>query len=61
MREEGGEVEGSRADQGVVDRVAQWEQAAALQYAEDGAADGWDSDDSQPETAEQRYIRVSNP
>ncbi len=41
--------------------MAQWEQAAALQYAEDGAADGWDSDDSQPETAEQRYIRVSNP
>jgi hypothetical protein len=58
VRSQGGEEEGSRAEQGVVDRVMQWEQGAARQYAEDGVADGWDSDDSHPETAEQRYIRV---
>jgi hypothetical protein len=59
LRSVDGEEEGSRAEQGVVDRVMQWEQNAARQYADDGVADGWESDDSQPETAEQRYIRVS--
>lgn len=57
LRSVDGEEEGSRAEQGVVDRVMQWEQNAARQYADDGVADGWESDDSQPETAEQRYIR----
>jgi len=58
VRSVDGEEVGSRAEQGVVDRVMQWEQNAARQYADDGVADGWDSEDSQPETAEQRYIRV---
>ena len=58
VRNEGEEEEGSHAEQGVVDRVAQWKQGAAAQYADDGVADGWESDDSHPETAEQRYIRV---
>ena len=44
----------------MLDTLKQWEEKAAQQYQEDGNADGWDSD-SQPETAEQKYMRVSQP
>ena len=46
------------SDQRLVDKVLEWEQKAAEQYKEDGFSDGWNSDESEPETAEQRYIRV---
>lgn len=49
----------SAGDQHLVDRVSQWELKAAQQYREDGTTDGWDSDTSEPETAEQKYIRAS--
>lgn len=45
-------------DHQLVDTVAEWEQKAAEQYVEDGDADGWSSD-SEAETAEQKYIKVS--
>lgn len=48
------------SDQKLVDRVVEWEAKAAEQYKEDGIADGWDSDISEPENAEQRYIRVKH-
>ena len=51
----------SSAHPELVDKVVEWERKAAQQYAEDGDADGWDSDASEPETAEQRYIRVRRP
>ena len=51
----------SSAHPELVDKVVEWERKAAQQYAEDGDADGWDSDASEPETAEQRYIRVRPP
>ena len=47
------------SDQKLVDKVVEWERQAAEQYKEDGFSDGWDSDNSLPETAEQRYTRVS--
>ena len=46
------------SDQKLVDKVMEWEQKAAEQYKEDGLSEGWESDNSEPETAEQRYIRV---
>ena len=39
-------------------QVKAWGEAAAAQYAEDGAADGWDSDAGEEETAEEKYIKV---
>lgn len=43
----------------MVDKVTEWKLKAAEQYKADGASDGWDSNDSEPETAEQKYIRAS--
>ena len=46
------------SDKKLVDKVLEWEQKAAEQYKEDGLSDGWSSDVAEPETAEQKYIRV---
>ncbi len=40
------------------DRSKVWETMAALQYRADGVADGWDSDEPDRETPEQKYIKV---
>lgn len=48
----------SRTNQTLVDRVTEWEHKAAEQYREDGSSDGWSSEASEPETAEQKYIRA---
>jgi len=42
----------------VQDRLRGWGEAAAAQFRADGAADGWDSDASDEETAEQKYMRA---
>ncbi len=42
----------------VQDRLRGWGEAAAEQFRADGAADGWDSDASDEETAEQKYMRA---
>lgn len=42
----------------ILDKVRLWGAIAAQQYREDGAADGWDSDASEEETAEQEYVKV---
>lgn len=47
------------SDQKLIDKVVEWERKAAQQYAADGNAEGWSSDVSDEETAEQTYIRVS--
>ena len=43
------------------DRSKVWETMAALQYRADGVADGWDSDEPDTETPEQKYIKVWYP
>lgn len=43
------------------DRSKVWETMAALQYRADGVADGWDSDEPDTETPEQKYIKVWRP
>ncbi|KAK9866675.1 hypothetical protein WJX84_002407 [Apatococcus fuscideae] len=43
------------------DRSKLWETMAALQYGADGVADGWDSDEPETETPEQKYIKVWLP
>ena len=40
------------------DRLRTWGNAAATQYSADGITDGCDSDLSEEESAEQRYMRV---
>lgn len=43
----------------VEDKVSLWARVAARQYAEDGEADGWDSDqDTRRQTVEDKYIAV---
>jgi len=42
----------------VEDRLRTWGNAAAAQYSADGITDGWDSDMSEEESAEQKYMRV---
>ena len=46
------------ADGKVSDTLKEWADKASKQYQEDGNADGWDSEDTVSETAEQKYIRV---
>ncbi|KAK9833748.1 hypothetical protein WJX74_004831 [Apatococcus lobatus] len=41
------------------DRSKLWETMAALQYGADGVADGWDSDEPETETPEQKYIKAN--
>ena len=36
-----------------------WEAIAAAQFCTDGVADGWESDGSDHDTAEQKYLKVS--
>ena len=40
------------------DKLKLWEAMAAVQYRTDGVADGWDSDEPDTETSEQKYIKV---
>lgn len=42
----------------VEDRLRGWGDAAAAQYGADGATDSWDSDVSDEETPEQKYMRA---
>ena len=42
----------------VDDKSRHWASIAAAEYKADGNADGWDSDASDHETAEQKYIKV---
>ena len=35
-----------------------WEALAAAQFCADGVTEGWDSDDSDAETPEQKYMKV---
>ena len=46
------------AAQPVEDRLRGWGDAAAAQYGADGATDAWDSDVSDEETPEQKYMRA---
>lgn len=39
-------------------RLRGWGAAAAAAFAADGVTDGWESDVSDEETAEQKYMRV---
>ena len=43
----------------VVDESRLWEVIGAAQFCADGDAGGWDSDASDHETADEKYIRVS--
>lgn len=45
--------------QPIKDTVKEWEVIAAKEYQFDGVADGWDSDEGEVETSEQKYIKVS--
>ena len=42
----------------VEDRLRGWGDAAAAQFGADGATDSWDSDVSEEETPEQKYMRA---
>lgn len=46
------------AAQPIEDRLRGWGDAAAAQYGADGATDAWDSDVSEEETPEQKYMRA---
>ena len=39
-------------------RSALWEAMAAAQFCADGVTEGWDSDDSDGDTPEQKYMKV---
>ncbi|KAK9861171.1 hypothetical protein WJX84_008535 [Apatococcus fuscideae] len=41
------------------DKLKLWEAMAAVQYRTDGVADGWDSDEPDTETSEQKYIKAN--
>ena len=44
----------------VQDESRLWEAIGAAQFCSDGVAEGWDSDTEETETAEEKYLKVSN-
>jgi hypothetical protein len=49
---------GMERTQSLPRRSKLWEAIAAAQFSADGVMDGWDSDDSDHETPEQKYMKV---
>ena len=45
------------AEEPVPDTITAWEKIAAEEFAADGDGDGWESDDGEVETEEERYAR----